>query len=85
MLACLWACYGSYSVPLSLLAAGVDIPDPYGDMRLVFPVVLSWIADHLEMAALLCTYLNFASSWCPCERCLCPRADMGHWLAPNER
>ena len=53
---------------MAKMDAGVELTAPDGVTYTIFPRLLSYVADYMEVIALLC--LKFGQF--PCEKCWCP-------------
>ena len=62
--------------PLKQLShTGIFLPNPNGELQLVFPRLNSIVGDHPEISDLLANYGSGAAQK-PCSRCLAPRDSM---------
>ena len=48
--------------------AGIQLPDPHGEMRLVFPALMSYVADLMEISDVQCIKCGSGTPH-PCEAC----------------
>ena len=54
---------------------GIDILDPFGVTRKVFPMLFSYNCDYPESSKVTCTFSGVKSQK-PCSLCLCPTRDI---------